>query len=72
MRISYSYSINYLKEAFKAYPALCAAMSGGTAVNQITVKAYGKLNLGLEILGPGFSGATHDLRMVMQSSRGSV
>lgn len=35
-------------------------------MNQITVKAYGKLNLGLEILGRDERGY-HDLRMVMQS-----
>ena len=35
-------------------------------MNRITVKAYGKLNLGLEILGRDQRGY-HDLRMVMQS-----
>ncbi len=35
-------------------------------MNRITVKAYGKLNLGLEILGRDERGY-HDLRMVMQS-----
>ena len=35
-------------------------------MNRIIVKAYGKLNLGLEILGRDERGY-HDLRMVMQS-----
>lgn len=35
-------------------------------MNRITVKAYGKLNLGLEILGVNQRGY-HDLKMVMQS-----